>query len=285
MEQEQLSPEDPQHTGRSESTETDETAAQTQSQRCAELEALLPAYALGATDPEEAAMVRAALADCPQAAQKLAEYEALAESLLYSAPPQRLPPHLATRIQAAIAQPAPTPARPGPLDRLRQAWQGWSLTGRLAGAALALLLVVNGYWIQHTLRLQQELRQMNEKLQQQNIALFVLASESRQQLTLPPAQEGSQAHASVIWTPEYDTAILLAESFPRLTDDQVYQLWLLKDGERISAGLFTVDDLGAGALVFHTPQPLDQYDIIGITPEPAGGSPGPTAPPVVRLQM
>ncbi len=283
MEQEPLSPKDPQHIGRSEPGETGETAAQ--SQRCAELEALLPAYALGAADPEEAALVRAALADCPHAAQMLAEYEALAESLLYSAPPQRLPPHLAARIQAAIAQPAPTSAWSSLLDRLRQAWQGWSLAGRLAGATLALLLVVNGYWIQHTLRLQQELRQMNEKLQQQNIALFVLASESRQQLTLPPAQEGSPAHASVIWTPEYDTAILLAESFPRLTDDQVYQLWLLKDGERISAGLFTVDDLGAGALVFHTPQPLDQYDIIGITPEPAGGSPGPTAPPVVRLQM
>jgi hypothetical protein len=30
---------------------------------------------------------------------------------------------------------------------------------------------------------------------------------------------------------------------------------------------------------------LDNFDGMGITPEPAGGSPGPTAPPVVRAQL
>jgi hypothetical protein len=79
--------------------------------------------------------------------------------------------------------------------------------------------------------------------------------------------------------------MLYAKEFPQLQPDQVYQLWLTDNGERESGGLFTVDQNGTGVLVFPVTRPMDSLDSMGITPEPAGGSPGPTSRPVVRRQF
>jgi hypothetical protein len=155
-----------------------------------------------------------------------------------------------------------------------------------AGAALLLLVALNIYWAYQL----QALRQAYEALaserafpqQEENTVQLLLASNARQSIALPPAQEGSQAGAEILWDPDLNMAMLYAKSFPPLQPDQVYQLWLTDNGERESGGLFTVDQNGTGVLVFSITRPIDSLDSMGITPEPAGGSPGPTSPPVVR---
>ena len=95
------------------------------------------------------------------------------------------------------------------------------------------------------------------------------------------AQPESAAFATVGWFDAGGVGILQANDFPPLEPDMTYQLWLIKDGQRTSGGLFTVSDMGSGTLIFMPPDTLDAFDGMGITPEPAGGSSGPTAPPVV----
>lgn len=52
------------------------------------------------------------------------------------------------------------------------------------------------------------------------------------------------------------------------TDTQAYQVWLLQDGERRSAGTFRVDERGIGVLALPIASDSPSFDAIGITLEP-----------------
>ncbi len=99
------------------------------------------------------------------------------------------------------------------------------------------------------------------------------------------AQADSPANADVAWVHDSNIAILTADQFPDLEPGRAYQLWLIRDGQRTSGGLFTVDSDGSATYIFSPPEPLESFQSMGITPEPAGGSSGPTAPPVVRGEL
>jgi anti-sigma factor RsiW len=78
-----------------------------QHQRCEEIIPLIPAHAIGATDPEEARRINARLADCPQAAAELTMYSQLAIRLAYSMAPAKAPQQIADRLRATIASSTP----------------------------------------------------------------------------------------------------------------------------------------------------------------------------------
>lgn len=73
----------------------------------------------------------------------------------------------------------------------------------------------------------------------------------------------------------------MVDGLPKLDESQQYQLWLIKDGERTSGGVFSVTSSGYGWVYVRTPDPLASYQAAGITIEPAGGSPGPTGDKVL----
>jgi hypothetical protein len=75
---------------------------------------------------------------------------------------------------------------------------------------------------------------------------------------------------------------LTVENAPPLDPARQYQLWLVKDGQRSSGGVFSVNEDGYGTLMISADQPLTQFQTFGITIEPAGGSPGPTGARVLR---
>ena len=66
-----------------------------------------------------------------------------------------------------------------------------------------------------------------------------------------------------------------------LDDAQQYQLWLIRDGERTSGGVFSVSQSGYTAMQVYSREPLASFDAFGITIEPYGGSPGPTGDKVL----
>ena len=147
--------------------------------------------------------------------------------------------------------------------------------------ALALLIALNAVTALRLLSLQSENQSLASQLADQQTAFAWIADEDVEVYALSAADEGADAHASVRWRPNSNVAVLTAESFPELQPDMAYQLWLIRDGQRTSGGLFTVDDEGAGVLLVVAPKPIDIFDSMGITPEPASGSPAPTSPPVV----
>ncbi|MEZ4867663.1 MAG: anti-sigma factor [Caldilineaceae bacterium] len=286
---------------------SDQEGPQNATLPCDEVAALIPAHSIGATDSDEAAAVNARLAACPASAAELARYQSLGAALLYAAPPVQAPARIEaqlrklTEAQAARSgmprmystrPTAPLRAQPAIPPRFtlqpippRAPAKRWSF-GRIAATAAGLLLVgLNvGLYVQNR-QLKEQVAQLVNQQVQQHKAIVLLATEQPNELVLSAVQENSQAQADVLWNSHLGVAVLSARSFPPLPPDKVYQLWLTKGDVRTSGGIFTVDQWGVGTLVFPITQSLDLYDLLGITPEPAGGSPGPTAPPVVRGKL
>jgi hypothetical protein len=78
-----------------------------------------------------------------------------------------------------------------------------------------------------------------------------------------------------------EVLVLLASGLPALDAAHVYQVWLIGRGGAHSAGLMTAEP-AQRMLVTELPPGTDR---IGITVEPAGGSPGPTTPAVTRISL
>ncbi|MFD5089793.1 anti-sigma factor domain-containing protein [Amycolatopsis thailandensis] len=74
-------------------------------------------------------------------------------------------------------------------------------------------------------------------------------------------------------------AVITAQGLPPLTDGRAYQLWLSGPGGTRSAGLLHT---GTGSIA--APLSAD-IDHVGVTVEPAAGSPHPTTLPVVRVPL
>ena len=72
-----------------------------------------------------------------------------------------------------------------------------------------------------------------------------------------------------------------ASDLDMLDSASQYQLWLIKDGNRTSGGVFSVLDNSYGVLVVNSSESLSVYDGFGVTIEPAGGSQGPTGSKVL----
>lgn len=83
-----------------------------------------------------------------------------------------------------------------------------------------------------------------------------------------------------------DGGVLLLRGLAALAPEQTYELWLIPaDGEAVPAGLFdaAAADSSGELTVWNNQLPLapDEYATVGISIEPAGGSPSPTGPIVL----
>jgi anti-sigma-K factor RskA len=98
---------------------------------------------------------------------------------------------------------------------------------------------------------------------------------------LPGTAEAPQARARLLGSPEEHMAVLIVSGLEPLPPERDYQLWFLREGKPVGSAVFDVQPGGDGQILVHAPGQLGQYDLAAITPEPAGGSPGPTGPIVI----
>ena len=232
------------------------------------IEALIGAYALGATDPGESEAVEAHLPTCPACRARLAEYRELGDALLYSAPSMTAPQGMTERLQRRLVASRREAAPASRWTRLR----GALLLPALA-AAILLLLVTNVYWINRTNHLERQAAEQASIFAGAAIPLYADTSASYASSTY--------AQGVVYMSSDGRVALLCVYGMPALPSDKTYQLWLIKDGKRDSGGLFTVSGYGFGLLVVRPTRPLSEYSAVGITVEPSSGSPAPTSPRVL----
>jgi anti-sigma-K factor RskA len=85
------------------------------------------------------------------------------------------------------------------------------------------------------------------------------------------------------WSESVGKAVLVSDGLPMIADDESFELWFVRDGAAIPAGVFTSDDGTATALL---DGPIESGDVIAVTIEPAGGSPTgqPTSDPIVAIE-
>jgi len=81
-------------------------------------------------------------------------------------------------------------------------------------------------------------------------------------------------------------AAVFVARLPALPPGRVYQLWRIQGTNApASAGLFTVSPQGFGQAELPGGQPPAAGEIIAVTDEPAGGSPGPTTQPIISATI
>ena len=92
--------------------------------------------------------------------------------------------------------------------------------------------------------------------------------------------DGGEATAH--WSESVGKAVLVTNGLPAIADDESYEMWFVREGTPISAGVFTVDDGSATTLLAGAMEP---GDAIAVTVEAAGGSTTgqPTTDPIVVI--
>jgi len=307
----------------------------------------LPAYVLGALEPEEMLAVDRCLQENPDP-ELLARWQELEEAttwLAVAAPLAPLPPSakekLMTRVQAdLVASPSELQQEQKALQRalkppipLSSSTTGKSphqapeslltwLVGWFFGAARPLAwaavgafvvaLLAGGYISQlqgnlSEARVQidsfqsqlqeayaqvdllennvgkleasnQALQQINHSLQQQveqnQNQLAVLAT-TQDQVALLGTEEAPASSGTLFFGDE--EGLLVLDGLPPLSEEETYQLWLIPaEGDPLSVGLVELFDETTKSQPISLPPNAQEYAAVGLSQEPAGGSPTPT---------
>ncbi|MBQ0987123.1 anti-sigma factor [Streptomyces sp. F63] len=282
---------------------------------------LTGAYALHALPEDERARFERHLAVCPACEQEVLELSATA-GRLGSAVSVEPPPEMRDQVLARIASVrqdppgVPRPARPegspphgarthsaGPRGARPDGGGGEDGGGRTRAAGggrrgsrgtsyfvlAACLAVLAGGLGGVAVWQRQEARDARAEAQ---------AAERRSEqlarvLTAPDARTGSAslgdgAEGTVVVSRSEDRAAFLASGLPALPGGKVYQLWFDDGGTMRSAGLLTLaagEDTGSAAGAVLMEGRVGEAGGVGITVEPAGGSPQPTTDPLALMEL
>lgn len=258
---------------------------------CEALIDLIPDYAFGLTDPEQTQIVEANLSRCPGAAARLQEYQLLQEEMRATVPQIEPPAQLGARLMAAIAEPAtksvpavPVVSAPAamsavpakPRRTIRVAWA-------VAAAAAIALVATNVYWLSRVADLTQSTNLLNTIISAQNNSPFVLTSTDALHWVRLANPEDSDTSAFMMWNSESTTGLLYAHAFPDLQAGYKYHVWLTRPNERVFMGILQVDTDGNGALLFNSPEPINDFSWAWVTAETGDGTPD--APAVVKGEL
>lgn len=241
---------------------------------------LLPAYALKSLDADEAEMVDRHLGDCARCRAELAAYEKVADMLPLAAQEAKPSPLLKERLLATLKEtPAgqkaaavrPVVARPASVV-------GWSLVeairnmfARVPWQPVALLLIV-------------ALAAGNILLWRQNVQ-DDRSEFAWRRITLTGAGSASEATGIIYISADGRNGTLIVDRLPQLSGEQQYQLWLIQDGQRVSGGVFSVNENGYSGQEIEASRPLKEFTSFGVTIEPTGGSPDPTGARVLEHNL
>lgn len=77
----------------------------------------------------------------------------------------------------------------------------------------------------------------------------------------------ADGYAYVVQQDNADKLIVQVDGLPKLEGTETYQVWMIKDGNRLNAGIFNTNESGSGALI-HTLSKEEEFDQTGITKEP-----------------
>ena len=227
---------------------------------------LLPGYALGCLEAAEERAVLDHLAGCEACRSELAAFQevtgTLALALAPGAPPAGLEDRIAQRILAAERD-APAPA--APRQRVGRVLQ---FRIRAIGAVAAILIVA----LAAGNVLQLKSRGARGGSDAASLTTAILTGTAG----LP------DAYGTIVLDPADNRGVLAVRGLPRLDAGHQYQLWLIRGGERRSGGVFTVSSDGYGSLMLDVPVDFKGFRAMGISIEPAGGSPAPTGTAVMR---
>ncbi len=222
----------------------------------------IPAYALGVLDPEEAEGLATHIASCAECQAELRAQQETVGYLGFAAPEHAPRPGLKAHILSEIK-----PMVPDAPEKAAPWWRqlfGRSRALSMAAIALIVLLAVGNLVLWNQVQ--------------------ALRAASFEVISLSATTAMPEAKGLIIVSADGRYGTLVASDLVPLEETQQYQLWLIKDGDRTSGGVFSVSRNGYTAFQVYSKEPLSSFDSFGITVEPYGGSPGPTGDKVLGTE-
>ena len=270
------------------------------------VEELLGPYYIGALEPPERRRVEAHLAQCDACRQMAAEYEEAAAYLGDAVPRLEAPSYLKESIlsrldaEAAGAEDGASPPR-------QRGLREWIRPYAAAAAVAAVFLVgllITGLWFNQSLNristendnlmtMQHDLTDAYGRLidtvnQDRWITYIVANMASNSEATLMTLQgppSASQAGGLFMVDRQQGFALITAFGLESLPDNQNYQVWFVRNGDRTPVSTFTVDETNWGLVRIGPPLPVSDFQNVTITIEPAGGSARPTGRSILWGRM
>jgi anti-sigma-K factor RskA len=243
------------------------------------------AYVLHALSEAERAEFEEHLADCESCAQEARELAATAGRLgsaVAAVPPPALKRQVMRRITTVRQRPPDVPPdvppeRPGTERRAGRSIR--SLPRLVLAACLAAAVLGGGVAVWQYQRAEDAREQMaaSEQGREEMMRVLTAADVRVSKGSLPGG-----ARATVLVSSDRDRAVFVAADLPAPPSGMVYQLWFDDGGQMRPAGLLE-PDAGHETAAMLMDGPVDRAGGMGVTVEPAGGSPAPTSDPLVVM--
>lgn len=251
-----------------------------------ELLDLIPAYAIGALDADERAELEASLRHDPELQALLADYQAVAGHLVALVPPREAPSHLQADLRQRLAASrgstaAGTVHRPAAVQPPARRRLMWILS------AAAVLVIVLAAVLVARFGVGDDSDPASEAAQ---VYYELLEHPDARQYQVVAGEVVDTVGGDLVVSPDGKRAVLCVKHLPPITDEQTFQMWLVDSaGVRSSAGMFQ-NDPPQEKLYFEVPfdGPVTTYQAVGVSLEPAGGSPHadrPTGPRVLSVPL
>ncbi|MEZ4571962.1 MAG: anti-sigma factor [Thermomicrobiales bacterium] len=245
--------------------------------------------ALGALDSDEEEQTLSHVRSSMTAREELRAFEELAGDLSLAVERATPPPQLRDRI---LQRTAPTePARVEPERVTRLSPPVWIGTLAAAVLILALAAIALTQWSSARDRgdtiddLRSEIVSQNARIAELETAAasagaFIDFEEPLVWTELSAPAPGRQSPGFLARTPDGQTAYLVLTGV-EIDAEHVFQAWLIEDTP-VSVGTLRTSNNGLGFLILkHQGEPIQEFNLIGVTIEPPGGSPQPTSDPIV----
>ncbi|MFE6779243.1 anti-sigma factor domain-containing protein [Streptomyces sp. NPDC057702] len=246
----------------------------------ADLHTLTGAYALHALPEAERARFERHLAACPACAREVAEFAGTATRLGLAAslvPPPEMREHVLRGI-ASVRQVPPAGPRPAAGGTRGVHWFARRATPLVLAACVSVAAALGGVaaWQHHEA---EQARDGAERAARQARALTRVLSAPDATMTSGRVADGGVA--TVVTSRSQDRAAVVADT-RRLPEGSVYQMWFDDAGTMRPAGLLGRGGESTAAVMSGA---VNGARGMGITVEPAGGSPRPTTTPVVAVRL
>ncbi len=223
---------------------------------CHEFEELASAYVLGAVTPEEHEAAARHLAGCSNCQHLLRELQSVTDLLPLAVPEVEPPPHMKTRVLAAIradSPPLPAQQRSVRQEPRRSWWNFWE-TRLVLTCALLFAFLFGGVTL------------WNISLQQQ-LTQIAAASSPTMITTIHGTTAAADASGEVLYFPRLHMTTLVMHNLPPLAGSQVYQGWVIANGHPKSIGLLNIN-IRDGTAALNVSGDVNSYQVVAISKEP-----------------
>ena len=173
---------------------------------------------------------------------------------------------------------------------MRSRWTRWAVPMFSVAAGISVLFL--GVLLGLVLDLQRDVRDLTGE--RADLVSMIDAERTLSYITAIPGTETmlmentgttTTARGMLILPVDHTWGYLVSQGMEPMRETMGYQIWFMTNGDRISGGVFTVDETGHGQVYFRFPSDHGDFTQLGVTTEPRDGSPEPTSPPILTAQF